>query len=348
MKSNKLFVTGAGGFIGARVVEMALQQGYQPIAGIRGNRGIPRLARLGVEIRKCDVLALETLVAAFEGCGTVVHCAMSDGPSIVEGTDNVLQAAQTCGVARVVFISSVAVYGSQEGNIDESVPLQSIGWYGEAKIKAEEICSRYLQRGMDITTLRPGIVYGPFCKLWTLRYYDRFRYGQLNLLSHDSDGYCNAVYVDDVVRAIFAAANQPKGASGIYNVVGPESPHWNDFFRCFQESLSGKPLAEPTGVSKLPKDHLLLKLLRSTAKYLMEKCPDLITYCRTKFSPAKKLMKRTEGLLKYNLDSHELSLYRLRGRYQVGAMRNKLGCPPTIGLEEGMKRTANYLKVYFE
>ena len=201
---------------------------------------------------------------------------------------------------------------------------------------------------MDITILRPGIVYGPFCKPWILRYYERYRFGQLNLLGHDSDGYCNAVYVDDVVRAIFAAANQPKGSTGIYNVVGPDTLHWNDFFRRFHKSLSGKSLPKSTGIGKLPKDHPMLKLFRNTAKYLVGKCPSLITYCKTNFSPTKNLMQRTEALLKYNPDSDEFSLYGRRARYQAGALRNELGCPPVIGLEEGMKRTANYLKVYFE
>lgn len=349
MKTNKLFVTGAGGFIGARVVEMALEQEFNPIAGIRSNWGLPRLARLAVELRKCDLLVPETLVAAFEGCETVVHCAMSDGPSIVEGTENVLRAAQTCGVARVVFLSTTDVYGMQEGDIDESVGMQRSGvWYNETKIEAEKICSQYLQRGMDITILRPGIVYGPFGNYWTLRYYERFRFGQLKRLNQDSDGYCNAVYVDDLVRAIFSAAKQPKGSTGIYNVVGPEPLHWNDFFRCFHESLSGNPLPESTRVEKLPKDHPLLKLPRNVAKYLMGRCPGLITYCRTKFSPTKKLMKRAEALLKYNPDADELSLYRRRARYLAGALRNELECPPKIGLAEGMKKTANYLMVYFE
>ena len=349
MTDKKIFVTGAGGFIGARVVEMGKKLGLDLIAGIRSNKGIPRLARMSVDLRKCDLLDIESLKKAFEGCPIVVHCAMSDGPSIIKGTRNVLQAAKECGVERVMFISTVDVYGHQEGDIDESTRPQKSGyWYNEAKIEAEKICEDFKESSMDITILRPAIVYGPFCKPWTLRYYDRLRYGRLGLLNDTFNGYCNAVYVDDVVRAVFAATEQPRGETGVYNVVGPELVNWNDYFRAFHQAVTGKIPAEAQGATEVRKENPIIGVIRSFAKYMMKRFPKLVTHCYSKIPVAKKMMKRTEIMLKCNPEASELALYQRKARYQSKALQCGLGFKPQVTLDEGMKRTSDYLKTYFE
>jgi len=288
-------------------------------------------------------------MTAFDGCKIVVHCAMSDGPSIIKGTRNVLQVAKDSGIERVVFISTVDIYGHQEGDIDESTSPQSSGfWYNEAKIQAEKICDKYRNGVMDITILRPAIVYGPFCKPWTLRYYERYQYGRLDLLDELSNGFCNAVYVDDVVRAIFAAAGQIKGQSGVYNVVGPESLSWNDYFRGFYQAVAGEPLLKSSTSSAARKENPVIGAIRTFAKYMMKRCPRMVTYCYTKIPVAKRIMKRTEVMLKCNPDSNELALYQRKARYHSEVIDGDLDYKPSTTLAVGMERTSDYLKIYFK
>jgi nucleoside-diphosphate-sugar epimerase len=80
----------------------------------------------------------------------------------VEGTRQVLDAALRHGVARVVHISSTAVYGIPERHpLYEDDPLRGVGPYGEAKVLAEEVCREYRRRGACVTILRPKSFVGP-------------------------------------------------------------------------------------------------------------------------------------------------------------------------------------------
>ncbi len=114
-----------------------------------------------------DPAAVATLV---EGAEVVVHAAaalpiQASRESIfavnVGGTANVLAAALEGGVRRVVFVSSTAVYGVPERHpIVETDPLVGVGWYGESKIRAEEVCREAAARGLEIVLIRPKTFIG--------------------------------------------------------------------------------------------------------------------------------------------------------------------------------------------
>lgn len=345
----KIFVTGGSGFIGARIVELALQGGHAPLAGVHSSRGIPRLARLGVDTRSCDIMDPSLLAVAFADVDAVVHCAMADGPSVIEGTRNVLNTCKKLKISRVVFISTVDVYGDQEGEIDEAtLPEKNGYWYNEAKVEAEKVCDEFGD-GMNITILRPAIVYGPFCKPWTHRYYERFQAGTLNLVEEDKNGYCNAVYVDDVAGAALAAATKDDHAGGIYNVVGPDRLSWNEYFSIYKallESTDGNQAVQGQRLKR--KENIFLKTLRGFAKWMMAHFPKTVKYCYTQIPPLKSLMKKAERAIKSNPDSRELTLYARKARYSSVRIKAELDFAPKVGIEEGMRRVGNYLDIYFK
>jgi len=79
-----ILVTGAAGFIGGRMVErLRAEPDVRILAGVRSWKGCARVARLGVEMVRCDVIDASGVAQAMQGVDTVIHCAMSDGPSIV-------------------------------------------------------------------------------------------------------------------------------------------------------------------------------------------------------------------------------------------------------------------------
>src|SRR5215472_6847251 len=119
--AETVLVTGAGGFVGGTLVEaLHFAGGYRVHAGIARWSSAPRIARLPVKLVQCDVLKTDELAEAVAGAGYVIHCAVGEDPSIiVDGTKNVLRAAAKAGVNRVIYLSSVAVYGEANGAIDE-------------------------------------------------------------------------------------------------------------------------------------------------------------------------------------------------------------------------------------
>ena len=97
-----ILVTGGGGFIGNRFVEVIHLTGFGRVrVGVRRWASAARAARFPIEIVLCDVLDDRQIAAAMHGVDVVVHCAVGDERVIVEGTRNVLEAGRAqSGVAR--------------------------------------------------------------------------------------------------------------------------------------------------------------------------------------------------------------------------------------------------------
>ena len=95
MSRDTILVTGAGGFIGCRVVEFLHLSGWaSPRAGVRRWSSAARLGRLPVDIIQCNVTDPAQVATAVEGVDAIVHCAVGDRSVTVDGTRNLLEAAQ--------------------------------------------------------------------------------------------------------------------------------------------------------------------------------------------------------------------------------------------------------------
>jgi UDP-glucose 4-epimerase len=169
----RVLVTGGAGFIGSHVVDRLLAAGMAP--RIFDVRQSDHHATDEVDTVLGDLLDRGALQAAMEGCDAVVHLAAAADvddvalrPAEAEavnarGTLNVLEAARGAGVARVVYASTIWVYGSATGTVDED---HAIGLpehlYTATKLAGEMYCRSYeALYGMDCTVLRFGIPYGP-------------------------------------------------------------------------------------------------------------------------------------------------------------------------------------------
>ena len=180
---RKVLVTGAGGFIGSHLVEALVSQGALVRVFVRYNsRGslgllhqIEESIRSSVEIIFGDLRDLVAVEEAVRGVSHVFHLgALIAIPysylhpiEVVEtnviGTLNILQAARSLGVERVVHTSSSEVYGTAlHVPIEETHPLQGQSPYSASKIGADKIAeSYYCAYGLPVVTLRPFNTYGP-------------------------------------------------------------------------------------------------------------------------------------------------------------------------------------------
>jgi len=171
----KAFVTGATGFLGAHVARALLEQGatlrllVRPSSDLRNLRGLAADRVLG------DLRDLPSIEKAMEGCDAVFHVAadyrlwVRDPDEMyrsnVDGTRNVLAAAQKHRVNRVVYTSSVATMGfRQDGQVvDEDSPASladMIGHYKRSKYMAEQVALDAGRSGQKVVVVNPSTPIG--------------------------------------------------------------------------------------------------------------------------------------------------------------------------------------------
>jgi NAD dependent epimerase/dehydratase len=178
---KKVLVTGAGGFIGSHLTERLVELGAKTRAFVRysstGSWGWLDQSSLknDVEIVLGDIRDQDTVAHALDGVDIVFHLAaliaipysyqapLSYVRTNVEGTLNVLQAAQRAGSEIVVHTSTSEVYGTARTvPIDENHPLQGQSPYSASKIGADKMAeSFHLSFGLPVVTVRPFNTFGP-------------------------------------------------------------------------------------------------------------------------------------------------------------------------------------------
>jgi UDP-glucose 4-epimerase len=219
-------VTGGGGFIGSHVVDRLLAAGHR----VRVIDIAPRWRNPAAEYRAADLFDGAALGPALDGCDMVFHLAgASDVNDVaadpvaavrlnVEGTARVLDAARHARCGRVLFASTVWVYGSLAGTgeltEDAPVDLRRAGHvYVSTKLAAELLVHSYREMyGLPFTILRYGIPYGPRMReaLVVARFVRAALDRQPITIAGSGEQQRNYVYVEDLadahVRALSPAA----------------------------------------------------------------------------------------------------------------------------------------------
>lgn len=169
-------VTGGTGFVGSHVARELLQRGYRVRVLRRATSRLDAIADLDVEHAIGDILDFDSLLAAMEGVDWVFHTAAvadywRNEPDWiyrvnVDGTRNVLRAAEQMDVRRVIFTSSAASIGYRTDlrPVDETVRFNwdpRLTPYGHSKFLAEAEVYRAIRRGLDCVILNPAVILGP-------------------------------------------------------------------------------------------------------------------------------------------------------------------------------------------
>ena len=234
-------VTGGAGFIGSHIVKELVRQGQKVtvLDDLSGGK-LENLVSVQDKITfiKGDICNFSTVLEACQGTHFVLHLAalISVAESMakpqetaqinVQGTVNVLEAARQCGVKRVVFSSSAAVYGTRpELPYKETTPIDCQSPYAWSKQAGAELCQLYTKAyGLEAVALRYFNVFGPGQNPNSAYAAVIAKFMQLAVenqpLGIDWDGLQSRdfVSVKDVVQANLLAAM--KGVPGeIYNVA---------------------------------------------------------------------------------------------------------------------------------
>lgn len=251
----KALVTGASGLIGANLVRELLARSVAVRGLVREGSDLSALSGLDLELRRADIaFQPDAVTEAARDCELIFHTAMHfsyDPRRAVEldaaashGTENVLRAAQTSGVRRVVLTSSSVVFGhSADGtSLDESAPSgagEGDNAYVRAKVRQDRLALNLGEAlGLDLILVCPTLSVGPFGS----------RLGPSNghILAYLSDpfrltypGGCNVVSTADVAAGHWLAA--VRGERGQRYILGGENLLWRDFHALVAELAGVDP-----------------------------------------------------------------------------------------------------------
>jgi nucleoside-diphosphate-sugar epimerase len=301
-----IFVTGATGFIGARICERLVQAGARDIrALVHTVPRAARIARLPITLCPGDLLERSSLERAMGESQIVIHCGLAPARGIVRTTENMLQLAEARGVERFIHISTAAVHGltPPPGTESEEVrPCPSGDAYCDNKARAEKLVARFSRRGLPAVVLRPSIVYGPY-SAWSTRLIADLR-ARRTVLIDGGHGACNTTYVDNLVDAIFLSLENDRALGEIFFITDGERVTWGDFIRAHVAMMDPPPeLREISGHEVLAyyrrQPGLLAGSFRATGEVLrsreFRKLLERIPLCERSLAMVwRRLQSRTE------------------------------------------------------
>lgn len=220
--NESVIIHGSENFIGSRLAATLENEGWAQVRVIRDG----------------DV---DTLRRELPHAQAVAHCAAGNATHIERSATSFYGLLSAMKVSpRVVHLSSMTVYGSQSGVVDESgTLLADLGRYSMAQLRAEQMaaqCSRAV-------ILRSGVEYGPTCAAWSERVALWLHAHRLGDLGESGDGICNLVYIDDLTSVISTALRKPAIEGGVFNVAMDDKCSWNDYFVAFALALGAVPVS---------------------------------------------------------------------------------------------------------
>jgi nucleoside-diphosphate-sugar epimerase len=233
----KVFVTGGTGFIGGTVARQLRERGDEVTCLVRDPAKAEKLHDLGCELVSGDLADDAAIRRGIEGCDAVVHAAAmyevgipaKQRPAMweanVAGTENVLRIAREADVAKLVYVSTVGVFGNTHRQVvDESYEhpgKEFTSYYEETKLEAHRIAKRMIEDGLPGVIVQPGGVYGPGDTSQVADLLAEFFAGQMVLMPFPELGIC-LTHVDDIAAGILLALDRGK-VGETYVLSGPVS-----------------------------------------------------------------------------------------------------------------------------
>jgi nucleoside-diphosphate-sugar epimerase len=312
------FITGASGCIGRAVSERLRAEGWD-VRGVDVEADEPRAVVAG------DVIEPGSWQRAATGVDLFVHTAAVVSNAVdaettwrvnVLGTRRAVQAAHAGAVGRFVHFSSVRAFSDRHypDGADETWPLRADGNpYVDTKVASEQVVLQAHAAGEIVATIiRPGDVYGPGSRPWTILPVAAIKAGSFALPAMGK-GVFTPVYVDNLIDAVLLAAIKPEGAGQVFTISDGQTVTTREFFGFYYRMLGRKgPVVLPTsvavGVTTI--GATIARMRRAST----ERNPTTVRY-----------LARTGG-------------------YSIDKAQRLLGYQPRVDLDDGMRRTEDWLR----
>jgi len=323
----KALITGATGCLGIHLTKELVRQNFS-VTAIGRNRELGKLL-IGAEFVVGDIRDRQEMLQLCRGQEIIFHCAALSSlwgkyqdfyDTNVLGTKNVLEASLEHTVKRVVHVSSPSIYYQFKDGfaISESTPIPKkfVNHYVSTKILAEKEVDQAYASGLDVLTIRPRGIFGPYDRSILLRLFERSKKGYLPLI-RKGEALIDVTYVENVVEALICAAKAPKECAGKkYNITNGEPLEIKKLLELLFRSL-GKE------ISFISLPYSIGYLLGGLMETLYSVFP---------FTKEPPFTRYAFGLLG-NSQTLDISL-----------AKKELGYIPKISIEEGLKRFAVWYK----
>ncbi len=252
-----ILVTGATGAVGPYVVTALHERGFR-IRTLSMDAPPAGLWPEGVEARMGDITDPAAVREAMRDVQCVIHMAallhiVHPPPELqgkyerinVHGTATVVEAAREAGIRRLVFFSTIAVYGASDGNVlTEESPTRPDSFYAQTKLDAEGVVlAAKREDGIPLgTVLRLGAVYGARIKGNYQRLLHAIARSRFVPIGRGNNRR-TLVYDRDVARAALIALEHPDAAGKIFNVTDGTFHTLNDIIEAICQALGKRPPA---------------------------------------------------------------------------------------------------------
>jgi len=249
----RVLLTGGSGFVGGHVARTLAAEGHELRLLIRSTSDTSFVNDLPFERTVGDLRQPDTLASACRGMEAVVHAAAvlravrhdDFMQANREGSGNLARAAAAASVGQFIYISSLAAQGPATDRVPEppETMLHPVSVYGRSKAAGEQAVLE--QRGrMQITILRPPLVYGPADSGLLAFFWLACR--GLSVRLGDGSNLVDAIYGPDLADAVSALLRAELAKIARYHVSDAAGPYsWNELLASL-EAISGKRLWIPS------------------------------------------------------------------------------------------------------
>lgn len=249
--TEKILVTGAGGFTGGALARRLAENGHEVRGSVRQSGDTSLLEKAGVEVISGDIGNLEDVKRMVAGCTHVFHIAalfrragVPDSEYYrvnVDGTRFLLDSAHEAGVKRFIHCSTIGVCGHiANPPANENTAYNPGDIYQVTKMEGEKLALNYFRSGqMNGLVVRPASIYGPG-DLRLLKLFRMINSGRFVIVGNGRPTF-HTVYIDDLIDGFLLAMEADILNGDVFIIAGGEYVPLNELFRMIADTLGVKP-----------------------------------------------------------------------------------------------------------
>lgn len=316
-----ILVTGGTGFTGKALVRRLLDEGHR-VRALDYKEGLKtdELRDWGAEVVIGSVTDRDVVERSMEGIEIVFHLAAAFRQLNVPnsyywevnavGTRNVLGAAYDRKVRRFIYCSTCGVHGNvKEPPAAEDAPIIPADYYQQTKYDGEMVVEEYARKGVKTVILRPAAIYGPGDPERFVMIYRRARTGKFPMFG-DGRTYYHPLYIDNLVDSFLLVMQDGVGDGQAYLIADEEYLEIGELVK-----RVGAAMGVDVRLRHMPLPPLIV------VSHICE------AICKP-FGITPPIFPR------------RVDWFRQNRAFNIDKAKREIGYRPRVGLDEGLRRTA--------